>query len=386
MNAYKFKRIVLVGLLVAMSSSIAFAYPPDNAAVLYYKACLIYRVDDGMADMLGDLQKGRIELNDEIREFVNKKQNQRIIDTVLDASEVKNCEWGMDFSQGMDMDIPSLSSLREIFRLVIAEAKILTADGDYEEALSRCMGLYRMARHINDRIFICNLVAIAINDAVNNCVMEIMSAMPQDAETIARLKNQLIEIESIPLSIKPAIIAEREAVLFFMTSEQMADVVGFVEDVTVKEKLLTADDAFLERSKKYFEGYFDKVVAAFEMPYVEGFTVLRDLDEKTAKVAKDNPDAILTNVLAPAMRKMFSHTKRFETHNNAVKAAVEIYMVKARTGKLPEELPVGLPMGMFSGESFDYLKTDDGFMLRCRQKNLSDKKDEPYEYEFKVKK
>jgi hypothetical protein len=75
---------------------------------------------------------------------------------------------------------------------------------------------------------------------------------------------------------------------------------------------------------------------------------------------------------------------RNKTHFNAVKAAIEIYIIKAKTGKLPDALPADLPGDLFSGKPLLYEKTADGFTLCCRGKDLS--KDEIYKYEFKVKK
>jgi len=54
----------------------------------------------------------------------------------------------------------------------------------------------------------------------------------------------------------------------------------------------------------------------------------------------------------------------------------------ADTGKLPDALPAGLPIDMFSGKPFEYSKTEDSFVLKCPGKDLS--KDEAYEYKFKV--
>lgn len=376
----KLTSAIFTALILLISTPLAFAYPPDNAAVLYYKAAVLYEVNDEMADMLADLQKGNIKVNDKIREFV--KKNRLIIDTVLDASEVKHCDWGMDFSQGLDMQMPPLSSLRKLARLVIADAKILAEDGDYEAALSCCMNLYKMARHINDRVFVSYLVGIAINGITNSCVIEIMSDMPQDMQSLTWLKNQLIQIDSIPLSFKPAILGEREAMLMFMTLEHMADVVRFVEDKSVKEKLLSADEAFLERNREHFKDYFAAIIAAFDMPYVEGYTALEDLVKKIEKDVKSNPDATLTGILAPATHKIFSLSTRFKTHNNAVKTAIELYIIKAKTGKLPDELPAGLPKDLFSGKDFEYEKTAEGFILLCQGRDLS--RDKIYEYEFKV--
>jgi hypothetical protein len=67
-----------------------------------------------------------------------------------------------------------------------------------------------------------------------------------------------------------------------------------------------------------------------------------------------------------------------------VRAAVELYVANEKTGRLPETLPAGLPKDLFSGEDFEYKKTEAGFMLRCRGKDLD--KDEIHQYEFKVAK
>ena len=383
MNSVKNSKLVLAAIVFFLSTTCVYSYPPDNAAVLYYKAASLYEVDDEMADMLGDLQKGKIEVNDKIREFV--KKNRLIINTVLDASEVKNCDWGIDFSQGLDMLLPYLGSFRKLAYLVIANAEILAAEGDYEAAISRCMSLYKMARHLNDRVYINYLVGIAVNGITNNCVNRIMSDMPQDMHSLTSLKNQLIEIYSTPLSSKPAFWGEREAMLMFMTLEHIPDVVRLCEmDEPIKEKLLSADEAFLERNRAYYENYVTDIIAAFDMPYVEGYAIMKDSAGKMLKDVKENPDATLTGILAPATDRIFSLKTRFETHNNAIKVAIELYLIKARTGKMPDELPTGLSKDLFSGKDFEYEKIAEGFILRCQGKDLG--RDEVYEYEFKVKK
>jgi hypothetical protein len=243
-----------------------------------------------------------------------------------------------------------------------------------------------MARHINDRVYISYLVGVAINGLTNDCVMQIMSDMQQDIQSMTWLKNRLIEIDSIPFSVKPSLLGEREAMLrFFLTSEHMADVVRICEvNKSVEEKMLSLDEVAIGRNRTYFENHYAGVIAAFDMPYLQGYVALKDLGEKVEEDAKSNPDALLTGVLAPATHKIFSLTTRLKTGNNAIRAAIELYMIKAKTGKLPEELPTGLPGDLFSGKDFEYEKTPEGFILRCQGKDLG--KDEIYEYEFKVKK
>jgi hypothetical protein len=71
-----------------------------------------------------------------------------------------------------------------------------------------------------------------------------------------------------------------------------------------------------------------------------------------------------------------------KTFSNATKAGVEICIIRAKTGQLPDALPAGLPKDMFSGEDFEYERKDGGFILRCRAKDLQ--QDKIHEYEFKA--
>jgi hypothetical protein len=52
--------------------------------------------------------------------------------------------------------------------------------------------------------------------------------------------------------------------------------------------------------------------------------------------------------------------------------------------EVADALPAGLPKDAFSGKDFKYEKTKDGFVLRCRGRDLG--KDELYQYEVKLSK
>ena len=55
---------------------------------------------------------------------------------------------------------------------------------------------------------------------------------------------------------------------------------------------------------------------------------------------------------------------------NALKAAIEIHLAKAKTGKLPNVLPNGLPKDPYSCQDFGYEITGEGFALRCQGKQF----------------
>ena len=382
----KSTKAMLVALVLLVSLLSAFDYPPNNAAVLYYKASMLYEVDDEMNDMLSDLRKGRIELNDKIKEFVNK--NHRLLTIVLDASEIEFCDWGFDFSQGLNVLFPRFGKLKQLTWLILADARILAEQGDYETALSRCISIYKIARHMNERPVICYLVGISLNAVANNCVIEILSDMPQDMETLTWLKDQLNQMDKRPISIKLALYYKREAGITSMNPQKISNAISGLDDGACKEDLLerisSADEKFFERNIKYWNNYMDSAEAAIGLPYSEAYSTLKSLDENLVKDLGENPDLALAAVYAPAWWKIYSLSIRMASHYNAVKTAIEIYMIKAKTGKLPDKLPEGLPKDLFSGKDFQYEKTSEGFILRCQGKDLV--KDEIHEYEFKVQK
>jgi len=383
----KITTVILAVLVLLVSAPSILAYPPDNAAILYYKAFMLYQADDEMNDMLLRFAKGKIELNEKIEEFVNK--NRQIVNIVLDASEIKNCDWGLDYSQGTEVLLPPLHKLRQLLRLVLADARIPAQQGDYKTALTRCMSVYKIARHLNERPVILYLVGIAFNAVANDCIIQILSDMPPDVEMLTWLKSQLAHINEQSFSIKPVLSWKRQAGIISMSPERIRDVVhSGIEDGPFKEKvlkrILAADEQFFDRNRDYWNRYMDAVEAAFGLPSPQGYAKLKMLDEGLTEEFSKNPDSTLTASLFTTWQRVYNLSTRMNTQSNALKSAIEIYIIKAKTGKLPDDLPAGLPGDLFSGKSFLYEKTADGFILRCRGKDLE--KDEIYEYEFKLKK
>ncbi len=373
-------------IVLFVSATSAFAYPPDNAAVLYYKAFMLYETPDN-GSMLWDYWKGRIKSNEEIEEFL--KKNRRVIEIALDATRINHCDWGLDYSRGTEVLLPPHNKARDIFALLAAEARMQADKGDYKKALGRCICIYRMARHLNERPIIHYLVGIAINAANHQCMTLFLSEMPQNMEILTWLRGELTELDKKPFSIEPVLDWKREAGIISMSPERISDVVqSGLDDGPTKKKILDriskANQQFFAKNNTYWNNYMDSLQAAFDLPYPQGYAKLKKLDNELSKEFNKNTDATLTILFGGPWQRIFTLSVRFNTHSNALKAAIEIYMIKAKTGKLPDALPAGLPKDLFSGKDFKYEKTTDGFILHCRGKDLEN--DEIYEYEFKVKK
>ena len=391
MKSTKQKSLILICISVILLTLVspAIAYPPDNAAVLYYKAFLILKEpSEDVEKMMTDLRDGKIKPNDEIRQYL--QDNRYAIEFVETAAEIPNCDWGYDISKGFDVLLPELSKIRRMAFLLTDNAQTLAEEGDYKAALGKCLTIHRMARHVGDRLLISYLVGNALNALANKHIGKILSQMPDDVETLTWLKTQIYDITTRANTLKRTLSSEREIALQQIRKEKIGMILDELSDVPdgmskdAIEKVRNGDEEFFRASREYYSNFITSVQVALDLPYPQSRKQLEQLREKAEKQAADNPATILSAALWPAVTKICTLEVRASTNINALKAAIDVYITRAKTGRLPDTLPAGLPRDLYSGKDFEYEKTKEGFVLRCRGKDLD--KDEIFKYEFKVPK
>ena len=383
-----------ITLMLLILATPAFAYPPDpdNAALLYYQSYIAYeKADDTMQEMVSDLSRGKIEPNERIRKYIENCRG--AIKLAVAASEVPNCNWGLKYSDGFEMLLSHLAQTRKLAFIIGAETRILAADGDYRKALERSLTLRKISKHMDDDTIISLLVSSALGKMADNHIQYLLADMPQDLKTLTWLKSQLAVIDSKSLSSRATTNYERELSLEHMHLDKLKKLIEIVRGEPVKpgskeaEQLRNVDQATIDKNRAYYIKHMDRLQTILSAPmnYAKVYSELKELHKQPHKdLAENKIDAYITSIIAADYGRIVSIETRDKTFSNAVRAAVEIYIQKAKTGQLPETLPTGLPKDLFSGKDFRYEKTADGFTLRCRGKDLD--KNETYSYEFKVRK
>ncbi len=364
-------------LTLLILSSPVFAYPPDpdNAALLYYQAYISYeKADDTMEDMVTDLARGNIEPNERIKKYIESCRT--AIDLATAATEIPNCNWGLKYSDGVSINLAHVAQTRKLVFLITAEARILAAEGDYQKAINRCLTVHKIGKHVGDDTPISFLVSMAIDKVVASRIQDILADMPQDLETLISLKAKLAEVPFKTPSLRVAMRLEKEC----FSSEMKVDKrdkllalcsgpgeVGDLEKMAIK-RVTEGDEVFFAKNRDYYIKHMNSLDEVLEssIPYAEVYSRLEQLNERPGKEITENPAATLTSLLTPAFGRIYSIEIRTKTISNSIRTAVEIYMIKAKSGKLPDALPDGLPGDLFSGKDFKYEKTADGFALRCQ--------------------
>ena len=386
----KLTKAICITLMLAISGPSVFALPPDpdNAALLYYQAFLLYeQPDDSTRDLLKDLSQGNMEPNEKIIEYVEGCHTS--LELAMVASEIPMCNWGVRFSEGFAANMPFLAQARSLYFLIIADARILVDQGAHKEALSRCLAAKRIGQHMGDNMLISVLVAISIDKGANNCIRDILGSMPADVETLQWLKTQLATVPTRALSVNHALKLEREVALRTMRVENIDMLVEALTGagIEVSDEMLEAvDEMSLAKCREHYSNHMSEMqnILSATTTYAKKYRELEKLDGRVKTEVEDNTDAALTAFLVPATAKAYNLSVMAQALNNATRTAVEVYIIKARTGKLPDVLPDDSPKDPFSGQDFEYQVTKDGFVLRCQAEDLD--KNEIHQYEFKVKK
>ncbi len=370
---------VVTGALLAcfgpVTATAALPPDPDNAALLYYQAfLLVAQTDDrAMMDAVANVANGTAAPDEKVRDYVDKCRT--AIDYAVTASSLEKCDWGLAYSRGFSAVLPHLGQGRSLARLVLADARILAADGNYRQALERCLTVYKLAGHFGDSVLVSVLVSAAITAQANKSVTAILDRMPADAGTLTWLKGQFAVAPIATLTINKSMTMEREVALEYLRPERAEDLVqalvesgGISEAIgmSAQETRQAATEPALTRAREYYSKYMDSVFVVLDgqMSYVEARARLQELVKRAEQDAAKDPGVRLFRAGVPAILKMYDTQVRHKADFNALQAALEVYLVKAGTGRLPTSLPAAAPRDPYTGNSFKYEPAATGFVLR----------------------
>jgi len=161
-----------------------------------------------------------------------------------------------------------------------------------------------------------------------------------------------------------------------------------IEDDSARQEFLNlTDEEFIGRARESsisFLASLNRVIGS-DMPYQQKNVEFQELKEQRANQTGGNSAGIPTYYMLDDMDDLIKYHDIYVTrlaNFNAIRAAIEIYLMKEETGQLPEMLPANLPKDPFSGQDFEYVITEEGFVLLCRVKAIGAHKVQ--QYEFKV--
>jgi hypothetical protein len=386
---------------LALRSDEAAAASRENAALLYHHALLAYdEPDPCTARILNAVSRGGAP-DPRVRVYLGRSLP--TIELAQIASQMPQCHWGPMRAGEQQLDLNLGIPLRRLSRLLDADARTLAADGHDRAALARCLTIRRLAHHAGVETYNLYSISQSIHTLALLATAQVLSTRPLDARTLTWFKGQIAAMPGTPFEPAQALRKWRDAELQFwrarpqghpFTRKLVLDKIPDANDrrdlsILTDDQLLvialqaeqrvpgtygiSAPPQLLERAQQACDQYLQSALQIMkaDLPYREKHTQLQAMvDSLDDRAIGGDPIAILSE--APKVVELYHRlVVRNAVYDNLVTTAIEILLVRARTGQLPRVLPPGVPKDLYTNRDFEYQRTEKSFHLRFDPDNLS---------------
>lgn len=347
--------------------------PPNqgNAALLYYQAFLLrpetsqaidYRMNSGA------------EIDKEVRTYLGYCLP--VIEIAEVASRMPKCIWGAWPERGLSLS-GFQSEVGKLRTILLVDAKTLAVDGHYPAALGRCLTVRRLARQLSEDPELYRLSTACDRQALAT-VRDVLGVMPPHVEILTWFRGQFAVVQGAPPSFAKELTAFAKAELNHIRthparlSKLKSLLVEKAENRQGKQNGLTlTDEQILSRANEGLQRFIDSVLGIVdsEMNYEQKQDAMQRFINKLKEPDGTDPitrDIISEDNMGGLIDQWHSDQVMHQAYINSMKTALEVYLIVAKTGQLPDKLPDYLPKDPFTGRDFVYEKTDEGFALRCQ--------------------
>lgn len=307
-----------------------------------------------------------------------------VLPMVEQAVARPKCKFDTRWQDGFGALFPQYGRLRQLDRLLCAQAILLARDGKTDEAYQTLELAFKVAKTTcNDPILIAVLVKCALNRMANEALLDVMKYGAPNARQAEAL-NSMLDTTDYGPDFASAMKGERAAGLWaydYVRATGTTDAVnattgsGSASPSRWVGKLLR----FGWRPILYADGvvyldYMNKQVEAASLPYRSGKQ--KQIDQSFGRLPRY---AILARIILPVFTRarLSVDAARAETALAQVVLAAQQY--KAQTGAYPaslEELSAkmgrNLPEDPFSGKDLVYKRDGKGFQVYSISGNLRD--------------
>ncbi len=319
------------------------AYPrgsgdPSNAALVYYKAWMdpafealstacaeAYRAGDAAWKPDAELTKQLVG-------------QQGLIANLLRGSQAPECDFGIEWSQGIGTLLPHLGKARGTCRILGSDARRCVAEGKLDEAAERVAACYRIARHVaHDGIMISGLVSVAM---AANADSQVNALMNGTHLTVAGKELLLAEGRKLTVpdafGMKKGIEGERRWTCDWLRSfstgkmagmlvaDQIVPLVAREDDQTLVSMIGKMDEASVNAELGLNVKYYQDVLNVWEAA-----DALDQLIEIEAKMRRGEYGTI-SMVVSPAVSKGYKSDLQGRTQHAELLARLERHIALSR--------------------------------------------------------
>jgi hypothetical protein len=200
-----FRFLTLLVSVLALEIPPASAQVPDgrtelatNAALQYWQAfSQLPTLSKEQEKLLAELQTASID-DPAVNKLLDVSQQSLMF--LHRGAQLKKCEWGLDYNDGISMLMPHLGKARELGRLAALDAKRAFEQGNWKAGRRDLISMMTLARHASeDPVIIGVLVRVAMDGIAVDCL----------APYVPQLKVPHAEVVAMFDALPPAVTLQQ---------------------------------------------------------------------------------------------------------------------------------------------------------------------------------
>jgi len=320
------------------------------------------------------------------------RANRDLIKEIARLLELGGPVYPLDFSKGYAMELPHLSKLRDLARLLSADAMILAGEGDYAGAVQDIVMGMRLSQLIADEpILISQLVRVAMDGAMYGAAQSYLQGgdlSPELVQELIRCAGAAANREAFANSFSGEGLFGLEAFESIRTGKEEHS--GLLSDgnsyVAVESFLLRLYGSpiarpWLNMDEEDYADIMSRMGEAARLPFYEAKPLFDQIESDIQSLPRTR---VLSRTLLPALTRAAQAQARHEAQLDLMRIGLALEQYYAQNGQYPPTLDavapaVGgtLPLDPFTGQPFVYQPSGNSFTLYSAMGSVVDAEHRP---------
>ena len=287
----------------------------DNAALGYWQAfAQLPQFDEKDREVLLQWQKTDLE-NDHVQELL--KGSESAVKLLVAAAKEKDCNWGLDKSQGALLLLPHLSKSRDIARIAMLHARAKLVAGKSDQAIADLSATTKLAKDCGQPpLLVSTLVELSIKRGVQDWISD--SAERLSGQQRAALLSEFDQMFP-PARLSVSMAAEADFILTWLKTE--------VDNPTFLAGVGVGEDAEFPKGE-LFRPFMEKQLVLLEEDYQEmidaadgDLSLVKQTEKKLIDRARSE-NRLLSSLLLPALVSARAALDRSNAHAQKVRESL----------------------------------------------------------------
>jgi len=195
------------------------------------------------------------------------KQLLPLINQIKEIAKIPTCDWGLDYSKGLEMELPHLGDIRQAAQLMSFSIQGDAEIGNYASALQGMESLIGISQQATDRrSIITSLVSYSIFAIDKNATFVFDSS--EDVDQLDSLQSTISLLDQFdPFGIRSSVTGEQQVVSDWLLETDLStvDLEGNFDKDDL-EVILADGNLELQRDVSLYNEAMDQMVDIFAMP------------------------------------------------------------------------------------------------------------------------